>query len=67
MSMQFDCEYAMTTAQDEAISEPLRDYARWIYRRLEDEYYYTMADEQVDDVDHGSMNTPLTKKERRDD
>jgi hypothetical protein len=66
MSMQFDCEYAMTTAQDEAISEPLRDYARWIYRRLEDEYNYTMADEQVDESIRINEYT-FNEEGRRDD
>jgi hypothetical protein len=31
----------------DAIAEPLRDFMRWIYRRLEEEYYYQNEDEQI--------------------
>lgn len=35
--------------QDEAISTALRDFMRWIYKRLENEYDYLMSDECVDE------------------
>lgn len=34
----------------ETIQEALRDFANWIYRQLEKEYEWRMADEQVDDA-----------------
>ena len=36
------------TAAD-AITEALRDFARWIYKRLEEEYEFLNSDEQVDE------------------
>lgn len=39
-----------TAEQEEAISEALRDFARWIYRQLESEWEYVNADEQVDET-----------------
>ncbi len=39
-------EYA-SVEEDDAISEVLRDYMRWIYKQLETEYEYQNADEQV--------------------
>lgn len=35
---------------EEDIIEALRDFARWIYRQLEQEYEYQTADEQVDEA-----------------
>lgn len=43
-----DNEYA-TSVDSDAVTEPLRDFANWIYRQLEAEYEWRMADEQVDD------------------
>lgn len=34
---------------EEALKDLLRDYMRWIYRQLEEEWEYLNADEQVDD------------------
>jgi hypothetical protein len=34
---------------EETVSELLRDFMRWIYRRLEAEYEWLQADEQVDE------------------
>lgn len=34
---------------EEAISQALRDFANWIYRRLESEYEYLNSDEAVDE------------------
>lgn len=39
-----------TDDEDESISEPLRDFMRWIYRTLEKEYEYQMSDENVDET-----------------
>jgi hypothetical protein len=33
---------------DATVTESLRDFADWIYRQLETEYEWRMADEQVD-------------------
>jgi hypothetical protein len=33
----------------ETVIEPLRDFARWIYRQMEQEYIYRMSAEHVDD------------------
>lgn len=41
---------ALPQNAEEAIREVLRDFANWIYRQLEAEYEYRMADEQVDDA-----------------
>jgi hypothetical protein len=35
---------------EEDVIEALRDFARWIYKRLEQEYEYQLADEQIDDA-----------------
>ena len=34
---------------EEALSNALRDYMRWIYRRLQEEYWYLQEDEQVEE------------------
>jgi hypothetical protein len=34
---------------DSAIADALRDFMRWMYKRLEEEYDYQMADEQIDE------------------
>ena len=39
----------ITTSQQEAVEEALRDFCDWIYRQLEDAYTYSQANEQVDD------------------
>lgn len=39
--------YSVSAEQEEAIKEALRDFMRWIYRRLEAEYEYLTSDEQV--------------------
>jgi hypothetical protein len=36
-------------AQTEGVQEALRDFMRWIYRRLESEYAWAMSDEHVDE------------------
>lgn len=35
---------------DETVRQALRDFADWVYRQLETEYEWRMADEQVDDA-----------------
>jgi hypothetical protein len=35
---------------EDAITDALRDFANWIYRQLEQEYEWRMADDQVDDA-----------------
>lgn len=37
------------TSEEEAVKEPLRDFARWIYRQLEQSHDWCHADEQVDE------------------
>ena len=39
----------MTADADEDVSEALRDLARWLYGRLEDEYEHLTSDEAVDE------------------
>ncbi|AVA14721.1 antitoxin of toxin-antitoxin stability system [Sphingopyxis sp. MG] len=39
----------MTADADEDVSEALRDLARWLYGRLEDEYKHLTSDEAVDE------------------
>jgi hypothetical protein len=43
-----DCDTDLTDAE-ETVSELLRDFMRWTYRRLEAEYEWLQADEQVDE------------------
>lgn len=38
----------MTSDAEDAITEALRDFMDWIYKRLEAEYEYLLSDEQVD-------------------
>lgn len=46
----WDCdnEYA-TSVDNDGIEQALREFADWIYRQLESEYYWRMENEQVDD------------------
>ena len=51
--MQVECEnshdsYLPVVGEDEFI-QCMRDFADWIYKRLEDEYDWIMSDEQVDE------------------
>lgn len=47
----FDRENDYSTNVDhDGITQALRDFADWIYRQLETEYEWRMADEQVDDA-----------------
>jgi hypothetical protein len=39
----------VTNEQEEGIAGALRDFMRWIYRRLEAEYEYLNSDETIDD------------------
>lgn len=46
----FDRENEYSTNVDEsAVTDALREFADWIYRQLETEYEWRMADEQVDE------------------
>ncbi len=46
-----DDEYrALPESATDSIIELMRDFANWIYRQLEAEYNWRMADEQVDDA-----------------
>jgi hypothetical protein len=49
ISPDYDVAFEVTEEIEELIKEPLRDFARWIYRMLEAEHDYCHADEQVDD------------------
>ena len=48
-SVRIDCEPDTTTFTD-AVTDALRDFMRWIYKSLEQEYEYLMSDECVDDT-----------------
>ncbi len=41
---------AMTPTDEDDVAEALRDLARWLYRKLEDEYDYLTSDEVVDEA-----------------
>lgn len=43
-------ERDLKAGADDAITQAMRDFADWIYRQLETEYEWRMADEQVDDA-----------------
>jgi len=49
ISPDYDVAFEVTEEIEELVKEPLRDFARWIYRMLEAEHDYVHADEQVDD------------------
>ena len=40
----------MTADAEDAVTEALRDLARWLYRQLESEYEYQASDEMVDET-----------------
>ena len=40
----------MTADAEDAVSEALRDLARWLYRQLEREYDYLSSDDVVDEA-----------------
>ena len=40
----------MTADADEDVSEALRDLARWLYGRLDDEYEHLTSDEAIDEM-----------------
>jgi hypothetical protein len=40
----------MTADAEEAVTEALRDLARWLYRQLEREYEYLTSDAVVDEA-----------------
>jgi hypothetical protein len=42
-------EQASADSTEEDLKEAARDFMRWIYRQLEQEYEYTRSDEQVDE------------------
>ena len=39
----------MTDGAEEAVTEALRDLARWLYRQLEREYEHLTSDEAIDE------------------
>ena len=45
----FDVPENLLVDDDEALKDALRDFMRWIYRQLEAEHDWLMADEQVDE------------------
>jgi len=47
-SVRIDCDPDTATFTD-AVTDALRDFMRWIYKSLEQEYEYLMSDECVDD------------------
>ena len=42
-------EFSVSSAADEEIADCMRDFMRWIYRRIEADYEYRMSDENVDE------------------
>ena len=40
----------MTADAEEAVTEALRDLARWLYRQLEREYQYQTSDAMIDEA-----------------
>jgi hypothetical protein len=50
---------------EEAVKELLRDFMRWIYRQLEQEYGYLTSDESVDDTIRANEYT-FTEDGRRE-
>lgn len=42
-------DYTATVEQEESIKEPLRDFMRWIYRQLQNEYDFQTSDESIKD------------------
>jgi hypothetical protein len=51
--MNADCDSllddrAIDDRTTDDILDEMRDFARWIYRRLRDEYEYTLSDEAID-------------------
>ena len=40
----------MTADAEDAVTEALRDLARWLYRQLEHEYEFLSSDEVVDEA-----------------
>ena len=40
----------MTAEAEDAVTEALRDLARWLYRQLEREYEFLSSDEVVDEA-----------------
>lgn len=41
---------ALNIEDEEELTQCLRDFADWIYRKLEAEYEYRMSDENVDEA-----------------
>jgi len=39
----------MTDGAEDAVTEALRDLARWLYRQLESEYEHLTSDEAIDE------------------
>lgn len=55
MSVEVDNSYSSNSPYlpdgvEDDITQAMRDFADWIYRQLESEYEWRMADEQVDDA-----------------
>ena len=48
-SVRIDCDPDTATFTD-AVTDALRDFMRWIYQSLEQEYEYLMSDDSVDDM-----------------
>ena len=46
----FDRDDDADVDTDESLCDLLRDYMRWIYKRLEQEYEWLTADEQIDNM-----------------
>ena len=40
----------MTTGADDAVTEALRDLARWLYRQLRSEYEHQTSDDAIDEI-----------------
>lgn len=56
----------ITCADDEAMREFLRDFARWIYKYIDAEYSYRMEDENVDDAMRANEYTFTANGKRED-
>jgi hypothetical protein len=47
----------LSLADEDIVVETMRDLARWLYRRLEAEYDYQLADAQIDEALRASGHT----------
>lgn len=63
---EFDGTKGIADNDDESMRECFRDFARWIYKYIADEYDYRMSDESVDDAMEANGYT-FTESGKRED